>query len=116
MARVKRGKIKTQKRKRILKKTKGFRGRQKSHKRAAKEALTHAGRHAYKDRKRKKRNVRRQWQIIISAALREHELSYSKFIHHQKQGEVTLDRKMLAELAQEKPAAFNAIVETVTAK
>ncbi|MEX2369071.1 MAG: 50S ribosomal protein L20 [Candidatus Paceibacterota bacterium] len=114
MSRVKRGKIKTQKRKALLKKTKGYRGKQKSHKRAAKEAITHAGRNAYRDRKRKKRETRRHWQIIIGAALGEHNLSYSQFTHLLKENEVAIDRKMLAELAQDRPAAFNAVVATVT--
>lgn len=113
MARVKRGKTKTQKRKRILKQTKGYRGRQKSHKRAAKEAITHAGRNAYKDRKRKKREMRQQWQIVINAALSEHSISYSKFINLLKDKDVQLDRKTLSKLAQEKPNAFNEVVKTV---
>ena len=114
MPRVKRGKTKNAKRKRILKKTKGYRHRQKSHKRAAKEALTHAGRNAYKDRKRKKREMRRQWQIIINAALSDHELSYSKFIHALKEADVELDRKSLAGLAKNQPAAFEAVLEKVS--
>ncbi len=114
MARVKRGSNKTKKRKNVLKKTKGYRGRQKSHKRAAKEAITHAGRNAYRDRKRKKGDFRRQWQIVISAALTEHDLSYSRFIHQLKEAGVELDRKVLAELAQDQPAAFAAVVESVS--
>jgi large subunit ribosomal protein L20 len=114
MARVKRGKNKTQKRKRVLKKTKGYRGRQKSHRTAAKEALTHAGRNAYKDRKRKKREMRRQWQIVINAALSEHDLSYSRFIHQLKENDVKLNRKTLAGLAQERPAVFSAVVNSLS--
>jgi large subunit ribosomal protein L20 len=114
MSRVKRGKIKTQKRKSTLKKTKGYRGRQKSHKRAAKEAITHAGRNAYRDRKRKKREMRRHWQIVINAALGDHDLSYSQFTHLLRENEVDLNRKTLSELAKDKPAAFNAVVEAVS--
>lgn len=113
MARVKRGKNKNQKRKNVLKKTKGYRGRQKSHKRSAKEALTHAGRNAYKHRKRKKGDFRRQWQIVISAGLSEHDISYSQFIHQLKEADVELDRKVLAEIAQHQPDAFTAVVESV---
>ncbi|MEX2514655.1 MAG: 50S ribosomal protein L20 [Candidatus Paceibacterota bacterium] len=113
MARVKRGKNKTQKRKNVLKKTKGYRGRQKSHKRSAKEALTHAGRNAYKHRKRKKGDMRRQWQIVISAGLKGHDISYSRFIKLLKEGEVELDRKTLAGLAKEQPEAFTAVVKSV---
>lgn len=114
MPRVKRGKTKNKKRKRILKKTKGYRHRRNSHKRAAKEALTHAGRNAYRDRKRKKRERRRQWQVIINAALSDTDLSYSRFIHQLKEHDIELDRKVLAQLAQNKPAAFEGIIETVS--
>jgi large subunit ribosomal protein L20 len=113
MARVKRGKNKTQKRKNILKKTKGYRGRQKSHKRSAQEAITHAGRNSYKHRKRKKGDMRRQWQIVIGAAVKEHELSYSRFIHLLKEADVELDRKVLADMAQSKPEAFTSVVEMI---
>lgn len=113
MPRVKRGKTKNKKRKRILKETKGYRHRRNSHKRAAKEALTHAGRNAYKDRKRKKRERRRNWQVVINAALSDFELSYSRFIHALKENNIDLDRKVLAQLAQEKPDTFNAIVQAV---
>lgn len=114
MARVKRGKNKTKKRRNLLKKTKGYRGRQKSHKRSAKEALTHAGRNAYRDRKRKKGDMRRQWQIVIGAAAKNHGLSYSRFTHLLKENDVELDRKVLAEMAQNQPEAFAAVVESVS--
>jgi large subunit ribosomal protein L20 len=114
MTRVKRGKTKNKKRKRILKKTKGYRHRRNSHKRAAKEALTHAGRNAYRDRKRKKRERRRKWQVIINAALTDTGMSYSRFIHQLKENDIQLDRKVLAELAKNKPDAFASIVETVS--
>lgn len=114
MPRVKRGKSKNKKRKRILKKTKGYRHRQSTHKRAAKEALTHAGRNAYRDRKRKKREMRRKWQVIINAALNDHDLSYSRFIHLLKENDVDLNRKTLAHFAKHQPDAFNAVVETVS--
>ena len=114
MPRVKRGTTKNKKRKRILKKTKGYRHRRNSHKRAAKEALTKAGRDAYRDRKRKKREMRRRWQVIINAALSDHELSYSQFIHQLKENGIGLDRKVLSQLAQNKPEAFSAIVEKVS--
>lgn len=114
MPRVKRGKTKNKKRKRILKKTKGYRHRRNSHKRAAKEALTKAGRDAYRDRKRKKREQRRQWQVVINAGLSDYDMSYSQFIHQLKENDIELDRKVLAHLAQEKPDAFNAVVQEVT--
>jgi len=113
MSRVKRGTTKNKKRKRILKETKGYRHRRNSHKRAAKEALTHAGRNAYRDRKKKKRRRRRHWQVIINAALTETDLSYSQFMHQLKEAEIGLDRKVLAQLAQEKPRAFAGIVDAL---
>jgi len=114
MPRVKRGTTKNKKRKQILKKTKGYRHRRNSHKRAAKEALTKAGRDAYRDRKRKKREMRRQWNVVINAALSDHDLSYSQFIHRLKENSIDLDRKVLSRLAQEKPDTFSAIVEKVS--
>lgn len=114
MPRVKRGTTKNKKRKRILKKTKGYRHRRNSHKRAAKEALTHAGRNAYRDRKRKKRKRRRQWQVVINAALEDTDMSYSGFIHQLKEHDIQLNRKVLAQLAQNKPDAFAGIVETIS--
>lgn len=114
MTRVKRGKTKNKKRKRILKKTKGYRHRRNSHKRAAKEALTHAGRNAYRDRKRKKRERRRKWQVVINAGLSDTDISYSEFIHQLKEHDIALDRKVLAQLAQNKPEAFSSIVSKVS--
>ena len=80
MTRVKRGKIATKKRKKILKYTKGFRWGRKSKERAAKEALLHAWSHAFRGRKEKKRNYRALWQIQINAASRALGLPYNKFI------------------------------------
>lgn len=113
MPRVKRGKNKNQKRKRILKKTKGYRHRKKSHRAAAKEALIRAGSNAYRDRKRKKREYRRQWQIVINAAAREHDISYSQFMGKLKENNISLNRKVLAEMAQHHPDSFTALVESV---
>lgn len=113
MTRVKRGKTKNRKRKKVLQKTKGYRHRRNSHKRAAKEALTQAGRHAYRDRKRKKREMRRKWQVIINAALSDTDISYSQFMHKLKAADIALDRKVLAQLARNKPDAFTDLVNSV---
>jgi len=113
MVRVKRGKTVHKRRKRLLKRAKGFRWGRKSKYRAAKEALLHAGKYAYRDRKAKKRNFRKLWQIQINAACRQHGLSYSKFIHNLKQKRIELDRKILAELAKNNPEIFEKIVEKV---
>lgn len=113
MARSKRGKLRTKKRSRILKETKGYRHGRKKKIREAKEAIAHAGSHAYAHRKDKKNGKRREWQIVINAAVRPLGLSYSKFINALKKNEIGLDRKSLATLAKEKPETFERIVEKV---
>jgi large subunit ribosomal protein L20 len=113
MVRVKTGKISHKRREKLLKYVKGFRWGRKSRLRAAKEALLHAWTHAYQDRKRKKREFRRLWQIQINAACREHGLSYSKFIYGLKQKKIELDRKILATIAQNHPEIFTKIIEEV---
>ena len=113
MVRIKRGKITHKKRERLLRYTKGFRWGRKSKYRLAKEALFHAWTHAYKHRKEKKREFRELWQAQINAACREHGLSYSKFIYGLKQKKIKLDRKILANLAQNQPQIFEKIVEKV---
>ena len=113
MVRVKRGKTARKRRKRLLKRAKGFRWGRKSKYRAAKEALLHAGKASFRDRRTKKRNFRRLWQIQINAACRQHGLSYSKFIHGLKEKKVELDRKILAELAKNHPKIFEQIVNKV---
>ena len=113
MVRVKSGKISHKRREKLLKHTKGFRWGRKSRLRAAKEAILHAWTYAYRDRRNKKREFRKLWQIQINAACREHGLSYSKFIHALKQKKIELDRKILATLAQDQPEIFAKIVEEV---
>lgn len=116
MARVKRGTTKLRKRKKVLKQTKGFRWGRKSKERLANEALLHSFSHMFKARKEKKRNFRRLWQLKISAAAREHGMSYSKFMFALKQSNIGLDRKILADLAEHQPEIFKKIVEKVSAK
>lgn len=113
MVRVKRGKITHKRRERLLKHTKGFRWGRKSKYRLAKEALLHAWTHSYYDRRKKKGDFRALWQIQINAACRQHGLSYSKFIHGLKQKKIELDRKILAQLAQNQPEIFKKIIEEV---
>lgn len=113
MVRVKRGKIAHKRRKHLLKHAKGFRWGRKSKYRLAKEALLHAWSYAYRDRKRKKRDFRRLWQIQISAACRQYGFSYSKFIAGLKKNKIELDRKILAQLAQNQPAIFSKIIEKI---
>ena len=113
MARVKRGKTAQKRRKRLLKHTKGFRWGRKSKYRAAKEALLHAWSHAFRDRKKKKGNFRRLWQIQINAACKKLGISYSKFIYGLKKNKIEIDRKILAKLAQDHPKIFQKIIEKV---
>ncbi len=111
MARVKRGTIAHKRRKHLLKYAKGFRWGRKSKFKLAKVAIYHAWSHAYKDRKRKKRDFRRLWQAQINAACRLNGVSYSKFIYGLKEKKIGLDRKVLAQLAQEHPQIFEKIIE-----
>ncbi len=113
MSRVKRGVIAHKRREKILKYTKGFRWGRKSKERAAKEALLHAWTHAFRGRKEKKRNFRALWQVKINAGARGSGLSYSKFMAALKRKNIALDRKMLADLAENHPAVFQKIVELV---
>ncbi|MCL4404186.1 50S ribosomal protein L20 [Patescibacteria group bacterium] len=113
MPRVKRGTIANKKRKRTLKRTKGFRWDRKSKERAAKEALLHSLSRKFKGRKEKKRVYRTLWNTKISAAVREHEMSYSRFIDALKKKGVKLDRKVLADIAEHEPETFKKIIEFV---
>ncbi|MCK4453907.1 50S ribosomal protein L20 [Candidatus Parcubacteria bacterium] len=113
MTRVKRGTTAHKRRKNILKHAKGFKWGRKSKYKAAKEALAHAWSYAYRDRRTKKRNFRRLWQIQINAACREQGISYSKFIAGLKKNKIELDRKILSELAKKNPEVFKKIVEKV---
>ena len=110
MVRVKRGKTAHKRRKNILKQTKGFHWGRKSKFRLAKDALYHAWEYAYRDRKTKKREFRKLWQIQINAAVRPSGLNYSKFISGLKKQNIILDRKILAELAKNEPKIFEKIV------
>lgn len=113
MSRVKRGKTAHKRRKNILKYAKGFRWGRKTKYRAAKEALLHAWTHSFRDRKRKKGDFRKVWEVQINAASRSHGLAYSRLIHGLKEKNIALDRKILAQLANEYPKIFEKIVETV---
>lgn len=111
MVRVKRGTTAHKRRKRVLKQTKGFRWGRKSKYKLAKEALMHARKYAYRDRKVKKREFRKLWQIKINAACRQQGIAYSRFIHALKEKKIEVDRKILAELVQNHPDIFEKIVE-----
>jgi large subunit ribosomal protein L20 len=113
MARVKGGIIANKRRRNILKQAKGYRFGRSTKEKQAKEAILHAGVHAFRDRRRKKRTFRQLWTIKINAALRPLGLSYSKFINLLKKKEVALDRKVLAHIAEHQPETFGRIVEQV---
>lgn len=113
MTRVKRGTIAHKKREKLLKHTKGFRWGRKSKERAAKEALLHAWSRAFKGRKEKKRTFRSLWQIKINAAARNLGLTYSKLINSLKKKNIIIDRKILADIAENEPKIFKKIVEKI---
>ena len=97
--------------KKLFKVAKGYFGGRKNLYRTAKDAVEMGWEHAYRDRKKKKRNFRRLWIARINAATREHDMSYSRFINGLKEAGIELDRKALADLAVRNPEAFGAIVD-----
>lgn len=113
MPRVKRGVTAHKRRKKILKLAKGFKWGRKAKYKAAKDALRHAWTYAYRDRKTKKRDFRRLWNIKINAASREKGITYSQFINKLKKAKIEIDRKILAHLAEKEPEVFEKIVEKV---
>lgn len=113
MVRVKRGTTANKRRKHLLKYAKGFQWGRKSKYRLAKDAVRHAWKNAYKDRKTKKRVMRNLWQIRINAVCREMGLSYSQFIKNLKEKNIQVDRKIMSELTKGYPQIFAKIVEEV---
>ena len=110
MSRVKRGVTAHARHKKVLKAASGFYGRRKNTIRTAKAAVDKAGQYAYRDRRNKKRNFRALWIQRINAAVREHGLTYGRFIDGLSKAEVAVDRKVLSDLAITEPAAFAALV------
>ncbi|RMF52919.1 MAG: 50S ribosomal protein L20 [Bacteroidetes bacterium] len=104
-----------ERRRRILRLTRGYWGRKKNVFRHAHNQLQKGWVYAYIHRKRKKREFRRLWIVRIGAAVRAHGLSYSQFMHKLKKAGLSLNRKLLADLAATQPSAFAAIVEKVKA-
>jgi len=111
MVRIKRGVAAKKHKKNIFKQTKGFRWGRKNRLKLAKEALLHALSYAFRDRKTRKREKRRLWQVQINAGVRALGLTYSKFINLLLKKNIQIDRKILAKLAQDKPEIFEKIVE-----
>ena len=111
MPRVKRSVASRKRRKKVLDAAKGFVGTRHSRYKVANEAVEHALVHAYRDRKRRKRDMRRLWIIRINAAARAEGLSYNQFVAGCRKAGVELDRKVLADIAVDDPAAFGKIAE-----
>lgn len=110
MARVKRGVTAHRRHKKILKAAKGYYGRRKNTIRVAKQAVDKAAQYAFRDRRVRKRNFRSLWIIRINAAIRaECGIPYSQFMSLLKKANITVDRKVLADLAVRRPDAFKAL-------
>ncbi len=113
MTRVKKGVNALKNRRSILKRAKGYKwGRSKKEKQAN-EALAHAGSHALAHRRKKKGDFRKLWNTRLNAGLRERGTTYSKFVDSLKKSNISLNRKVLSEIAAKKPKTFDKIVEQV---
>ena len=110
MARVKRGVTAHAKHKKVLKAAKGFYGRRKNTIRIAKQAVEKSLQYAYRERKNRKRNFRALWIQRINAAVREHGLTYGRFIDGLNKAGIEIDRKVLSDMAIHEPEAFAALV------
>jgi large subunit ribosomal protein L20 len=115
MPRVKRGVTARARHKKVLAKSKGFRGRRGNVYRVAKEAVMKAGQYAYRDRRNKKRVIRSLWITRINAAVRELGMSYSAFMAGLKKANIEIDRKVLADLAVLDKPAFAKIAGQIKA-
>jgi large subunit ribosomal protein L20 len=111
--RTTKGAARHQAKRRLFKRAKGYVGGRRRLYRTVKENLVRAGRFAYRDRRRRRRDFRRLWIIRLSAACQQHDLRYSQFIHGLIKAGIQLDRKQLSEMAIADPAAFTQIVDQV---
>jgi large subunit ribosomal protein L20 len=111
MTRVKRSVHARKKRRATLKMAKGYRGDASRHYRTAKEAVLKADQYRYRDRRNRKRDFRKLWITRINAGARQHDLSYSQFIHGLKLADVELDRKILADMAVHDADTFRRFAE-----
>ena len=111
MARVKGGTVARARRKKVLKEAKGYFGSKHRLYKTAHEQLMHSGEYAFRDRRQNKRNFRKLWIARINAACRENEISYSRFINGLNKAGVTVNRKMLSELAIDSKEAFADLVK-----
>ena len=99
--------------KKWLKRAKGYRGRRHTVFKLAKEAVLKAGQYSYRDRRKKKSTMRQRWQMKINAAVRPHELTYSRFIAELKANHIELDRKILSQIIHQRPDIFNKIIDHI---
>lgn len=114
--RVKRGNVLRKRHKKILKLAKGFIGARSRIFKVANTAVMKKLKYQYRDRRNKKRAMRRLWIVRINAAVRQHGLSYSKFMNALKKADIQVNRKMLAEMAVNEPEAFSVVVESAKTK
>lgn len=114
MARVKGGTIHRARRAKVMKLSKGYFGSKHRLYKTAKEQVMHSLKYAYRDRRQKKRDFRKLWITRINAACRMNNISYSKFMNGLSKAGVSINRKMLSEMAIENPAGFTALVAVAT--
>ncbi len=112
MARVKGGNVSKNRRRKVLKQAKGYFGSKHRLYKTAQEQVFHSGAYAYRDRRQNKRNFRKLWITRINAACRLNNISYSKFINGLTKAGITINRKMLSEIAINDPVAFTELVNT----
>lgn len=111
--RTTKGSARRKSKKRLFKRAKGFRGGRNNLIRTVKETLLRSGAYAFRDRRVKKREFRKLWIIRINAAVRQHGLRYSEFIHGLNKAGIIMDRKMLSEMAIHDEAGFKDICDKV---
>ena len=111
MARVKRGTVSRARHKKVISQAKGYYGRRKNVYRVAVQAVEKAGQYAYRDRRAKKRSFRALWIQRINAAVREHGMTYGRFIDGLNKAEIAVDRKVLSDIAIHEPATFKVLVD-----
>ena len=113
MPRVKRGTTKNKSRGNTLSQVKGYRFGRSTKKKQATEAIAHAGAHAFAHRRNKKSNFRRLWNVKINAEARKYDISYSRLIDGLNKKDIKINRKMLADLAENVPESFKRVIEAV---
>ena len=108
--RVKTGTVRRARHKKVLKQAKGYYSGRRKHFKKAKEQVENSLQHAFRDRKRKKRDFRKLWITRINAACRLNDISYSRFMHGLSKANIELDRKILADMAMNEPQSFTNVV------